>query len=162
MIPETRVENGSFPIPKLLIDKVDISLFMEEFKGFHAQFADCFSREEPRENFYQYMAGQMSQLERKSIEPIALSVESAKVRAMQYFLSDITWEEERILSRYHGMVSEDLGDSEGVLIFDEPGFVKKGNDSVGVAVLRECWKSRELPSGGLCGLCIAPRVRILG
>src|SRR3990172_4701327 len=114
MIPESCIENGSFPIPKLLIDKEDIPLFMEEFKGFHAQFADYFSREEPRENFYQYMAGQMSQLERKSIEPIALNMESGKVRAMQHFLSDIVWEEERILSRYHGMVFEDLGDAEGV------------------------------------------------
>jgi SRSO17 transposase len=133
MIPENRVYDGSFPIPKLLIAKEGINRFMEEFKGFHAQFADCFSREEPRENFYQYMAGQMSQLERKSIEPIALNVESAKVRAMQHFLSDVVWEEERILFRYHGMVSEDLGDAEGVLIFDESGFVKKGNDSVGVS-----------------------------
>ena len=133
MIPENRVENGSFPIPKLLIDKEDITLFMEEFKGFHAQFADCFSREEPRKNFQLYMAGQMSQLERKSIEPIALNVENAKVRAMQHFLSDVVWEEEMILSRYHDMVSEDLGDAEGALIFDESGFVKKGDDSVGVA-----------------------------
>ena len=133
MIPENRVYDGSFPIPKMLIDKEDIGRFIEEFKGFHAQFADCFSREEPRENFYQYMTGQMSQLERKSIESIALNVESAKVRAMQHFLSDVVWEEERILSRYHGMVSEDLGDAEGVLIFDESGFVKKGNDSVGVS-----------------------------
>src|SRR3990172_2500116 len=133
MIPENRVYDGSFPIPKLLIDKEDIGSFMEEFKGFHAQFADCFSREEPRENFYQYMAGQMSQLERKSIEPIALNMESGKVRAMQHFLSDIVWEEERILSRYHGMVFEDLGDAAGGLIFDESGFVKKGNDSVGVS-----------------------------
>ena len=133
MIPENRVENGSFPIPKLLIDKEDITIFMEEFKGFHAQFADCFSREEPRKNFQLYMAGQMSQLERKSIEPIALNVENAKVRAMQHFLSDVVWEEEMILSRYHGMVSEDLGDAEGALIFDESGFVKKGDDSVGVA-----------------------------
>ena len=133
MIPENRVCDGSFPIPKLLIDKEDIPIFMEEFKGFHAQFADCFSREEPRENFYQYMAGQMSQLERKSIEPIALNIESGKVRAMQHFLSDIIWEEERILSRYHVMVSEDLGDAEGVLIFDESGFLKKGNDSIGVS-----------------------------
>ena len=133
MVPENRVCDGSFPIPKLLIDKDDIGRFMEEFKGFHSQFADCFSREEPRENFFMYMAGQMSQLERKSIEPIALNIENAKVRAMQHFLSDVTWEEERLLSRYHGMVAEDLGDTEGVLIFDESGFVKKGNDSVGVS-----------------------------
>lgn len=133
MLPENRVENGSFPIPKLLIDKDDIPQFMEEFKGFHAQYADCFSREEPRGNFYQYMAGQMSRLERKSIEPIALNIESAKVRAMQHFLSDIDWDEEQMLSRYHDMFVEDIGDAAGVLIFDESGFVKKGNDSVGVS-----------------------------
>ena len=133
MIPESRVYDSSFPIPKLQIDKGDISGFMEELKGFHSQFADCFSREEPRENLYYYMVGQMSPLERKSIEPIALNVKSAKVRAMQHFLSDIDWDEERILSRYHGMVAEDMGDADGVVIFDESGFVKKGNDSVGVS-----------------------------
>ena len=132
MVPESRVQDGSFPIPKLLIGKEDISQFIEEFRGFHAQFADCFSREEPRENFFQYMAGQMSQLERKSIEPIAVNVEDAKVRAMQHFVSDVIWDDDRILSRYHDMVLEDLGDADGVLIFDESGFVKKGKDSVGV------------------------------
>ena len=62
MIPENRICNGSFSIPKLWIGKEDIVIFAKEFKGFHAQFADCFSREEPRESFYRYMAGQMSQL----------------------------------------------------------------------------------------------------
>ena len=133
MVPESRLQDGSFPVPKLLIGKDDITHFIEEFRGFHAQFADCFSREEPRENFVQYMAGQMSQLERKSIEPIALNVENAKVRAMQHFISNVVWDEARIISRYHGMVVEDLGDDEGVLIFDESGFVKKGRDSAGVA-----------------------------
>jgi len=133
MIPENRFHDNSFSIPKLLIEKEDINLFIEEFKGFHAQFADCFSREEPRENFYRYMSGQMSQLERKSIEPIALNMENAKVRAMQHFLSDIAWEEDMILSRYRDMVSEDMGDEDGVLIFDESSFVKKGNDSIGVS-----------------------------
>jgi hypothetical protein len=52
MISESRVSDGSIPIPKLLIDKVDISGFMKELKGFYSQFADCFSREEPRENLY--------------------------------------------------------------------------------------------------------------
>lgn len=133
MVPEDRVQDGTFPIPKLFIDKEDIDQFMEEFRGFHAQFTDCFFREEPRENFVQYMAGQMSQLERKSIEPIALNVENAKVRAMQHFISDVVWDEARIISRYHEMVAEDLGVTEGVLIFDESGFVKKGSDSAGVA-----------------------------
>lgn len=132
MVPETRTFDGSFPIPKLLIDKEDIAKFSQEFRGFHTQFADCFSREEPRASFAQYMAGQMSQLERKSIEPIALNVENATVRSMQHFISEVAWDEPRIISRYHGMVAEDLGDAEGVLIFDESGFVKKGSDSAGV------------------------------
>jgi len=133
MVPENRIQDGTFPIPKLFVGKEDIDQFIEEFRGFHAQFADCFSREEPRKNFVQYMAGQMSQLERKSIEPIAMNVENAKVRAMQHFISNVVWDEGRIISRYHDMVVEDLGDTEGVLIFDESGFVKKGSDSAGVA-----------------------------
>jgi len=55
------------------------------------------------------------------------------VRALQFFISDVAWNEKRILSKYHSMVNEDFGDSEGVLIFDESGFVKKGEDSAGVA-----------------------------
>jgi SRSO17 transposase len=31
------------------------------------------------------------------------------------------------------MVEEDMGDPEGVLIFDESGFPKKGEESIGVA-----------------------------
>ena len=40
------------------------------------------TRIEPLE-FFHYMVHQFSDLERKSIEPIALSVEDGKVRAMQ-------------------------------------------------------------------------------
>jgi len=34
---------------------------------------------------------------------------------------------------YHQLVAEELGEPDGVLMFDESGFVKKGNDSAGVA-----------------------------
>ena len=87
MVPENRIQDGIFPIPKLLIGKEDIARFIEEFRGFHAQFEDCFSREEPRESFVQYMAGQMSQLERKSIEPIALNVENCQVGVFAAYAS---------------------------------------------------------------------------
>jgi SRSO17 transposase len=79
------------------------------------------------------MVGQLSQVERKSIEPIALSVKDAKVRAMQFFVSDVAWNDEEVMSIYRSMISEDMGDPDGALIFDESGFVKKGNDSAGVA-----------------------------
>jgi SRSO17 transposase len=79
------------------------------------------------------MVGQFSELERKSIEPIALNVEDGNVRPMQRFISDAEWADDKILNKYHSLVNEDLGTSEGILIFDESGFIKKGNDSIGVS-----------------------------
>jgi SRSO17 transposase len=133
MLPECRCETDPYPIPKFDLDRKDVTDLIEELKGFHEEFRDCFSRQEPRDNFFQYMVGQLSQVERKSIEPIALSVKDAKVRAMQFFVSDVVWEDDKVISVYRSMVSEDMGDPEGALIFDESGFVKKGSDSAGVA-----------------------------
>jgi SRSO17 transposase len=121
MLAECRVQDDPYQIPKFDLNRTDLD-FMEELKGFHSEFQDCFSRQEPRDNFYQYMAGQMSPLERKSIEPIAIAVESAKVRAVQFFVSDVVWDNDKIMSKYRRMVSEDMADPEGVLIFDESGF----------------------------------------
>lgn len=133
MLPVQRIEYDLYSIPKLSIDSRDVQDFMEELKGFHEAFRDCFPRKEPRENFFQYMVGQFSTLERKSIEPMALNVEDGNVRSMQRFISDMVWDDEKILEKYHSMVTEDMGDPAGVLIFDETGFIKKGDDSIGVA-----------------------------
>lgn len=133
MLPDSRNKGDLFSIPKFTVAEKDVENFIKELSGFHEEFSDCFSRSEPRENFFQYMVGQLSELERKSIEPIALTVEDGKVRSMQRFVSDVVWDESRMLHRYRSMVNEDMGDPNGVAIFDETGFVKKGDDSVGVA-----------------------------
>ncbi len=78
------------------------------------------------------MAGQFSPIERKSIEPIAFAIEGAKVRAMQRFVSDAPWDDDKIMCKYRSFVNEDIGHPEGAIIFDETGFVKKGDDSIGV------------------------------
>jgi SRSO17 transposase len=133
MLTQQRADEATLSIPKFDIEKTEIPGFMSELKAFHGVFADCFARSELREHFFRYMVGQFSQLERKSIEPIALSVKDGKIRAMQRFVSDAVWDEDRILEKYRRMVNEDLGDEDGVLIFDESGFVKKGEDSIGVS-----------------------------
>jgi SRSO17 transposase len=79
------------------------------------------------------MVGQFSPLARKSIEPMALQVEGGKVRAMQRLVSEALWDEDAMLETYHGLVQDEMGEPDGVLIVDETGFVKKGQDSVGVA-----------------------------
>ena len=78
MLPEIRYADDPYSIPKFDMTVDDFDNIADELKEFHEQFYDCFNRTEPRENFYNYMVGQLSPLERKSIEPIALSVEMAK------------------------------------------------------------------------------------
>jgi SRSO17 transposase len=133
MLPKIRSDDYLYAIPKFDLDKGDIKDFMNELSGFHEQFADCFQRSESREHFLKYMAGQFSDLERKSIEPIALAVIDGNVRALQRFVSDAPWDEENMIRKYRSLVNEDLGSPDGALIFDETGFVKKGQDSIGVA-----------------------------
>lgn len=89
-------------------------------------------RSESRDHFYKFMAGQFSNLERKSIEPLALAIQGGNVRAMQRFVSDTPWDHTTIGFKYRSLVNDDIGNPKGAIIFDESGFVKKGDDSIGV------------------------------
>ena len=125
MLPDCWAKGDLFAIPKFEVTRKDVDGFLEELKGFHEEFRDCFSRIEPHESFFRYMVGQLSELERKSIEPIALSGKQTSVRSMQRAVSEVFWDEAKILRRHRSMVNEDMGDPNGVLIFDESGFLKK-------------------------------------
>lgn len=122
-----------FPIPKYDLNKNDIEDFEEMLKGYLSQFDEFFFRSEARKNLFKYTIGQFSELERKSIEPMALNVEEASVRGMQRFISESVWDDELIIRKHRSNVNEDMGDQNGILMFDETGFPKKGKNSVGVA-----------------------------
>jgi SRSO17 transposase len=133
MLPACRTAGEGFALPTFEVIPSDVEGFLEELWEFQSAFHDCFARSEPRAHFFDYMVGQFSKLERKSIEPMALQVEGGTIRGMQRFISDISWDEDQMVWNYHQLVADDLGDPEGVLMFDETGFVKKGQESVGVA-----------------------------
>jgi SRSO17 transposase len=133
MLPACRTADETFAIPQFALTRSDLDTFLDELRGFHTAFRACFTRQEPRDQFFHYMVGQFSALERKSIEPIALQVEGGKVRAMQRLVSEALWDEDAMLETYHGLVQDEMGEPDGVLIVDETGFAKKGHDSVGVA-----------------------------
>jgi len=133
MLPACRTSGEGFAIPTFDLVPSDVEGFMEELWEFQSAFHDCFARSEPRTHFFDYMVGQFSKLERKSIEPMALQVEGGTIRGLQRFISDVHWDEEQMRWNYHQLVADELGDPEGVLMFDETGFVKKGTDSAGVA-----------------------------
>lgn len=111
----------------------------EALVAYHAQFHDLFARREQREWSACYLRGQLSPLERKTVEPMVLALkprqtdDRAAVRAVQQFLGEGAWDDAAILARREALVAEDLGLPEGVLIADGSGFPKQGTHSVGVA-----------------------------
>jgi SRSO17 transposase len=132
MLPACRTGGEGFAIPTFDLVPSDVEGFMEELWEFQSAFHDCFARSESRAHFFDYTVGQLSKLERKSIEPMALRVEEGTIRGLQRFISDVVWDEDQMRWNYHQLVAEEMGDPDGVLMFDETGFVKKGKDSVGV------------------------------
>jgi SRSO17 transposase len=133
MLAACRTNGEGFAIPTFDLVPSDVEGFMEALWEFQSVFHDCFVRSAPRAHFFDSMVGQCSKLERKSIEPMALHVDGGTIRGLQRFISDGSWDEAQRRWNYHQLVADAMGDPEGVLMFDETGFVKKGHDSVGVA-----------------------------
>jgi SRSO17 transposase len=133
MLPACRTEGTEETRPPFTLAHGDVEGFLHELRGFQEAFRECFTRREPREHFCRDMVGQLSPLERKSIKPMALEVDGGNVRGMQRFMSDDIWDEAQMRRIYHQLVYDDMGDPAGVVIVDESGFAKKGQDSVGVA-----------------------------
>jgi SRSO17 transposase len=133
MLPRCRTAGEPFVIPPFDVQVRDVEGFMDELQAFQSIFHDCFVRSEARAHFWDYMVGQYSPLARKSIEPMALAVEGGRVRSLQRFLSETVWDEEQMRWNYHQLVADELGEPDGVLMFEESAFVKKGKDSAGVA-----------------------------
>ena len=114
----------------------DIQNLAEELVAYHEEFADLYQRREQRQWAEFYLQGQLSDLERKTVEPMVLAIkgrDANAVRAVQQFLGEGTWDDAAILARREKLVAQDIGEAEGVLICDGSGFPKKGAHSVGVA-----------------------------
>lgn len=60
---------------------------------FLQRFDDCFSRKDTRAHLSVYVNGQLSDLQRKSVEPIALAA-GVPVRTLQEYLSQHRWQED--------------------------------------------------------------------
>jgi SRSO17 transposase len=113
----------------------DIEHLVEELRAYHAIYSSLLQRREQREAAHTYLQGLLAPLPRKSIEPMVLAVEGVApkaVRAMQSFISEGTWNDERLLHQHWQEVETDLGADEGVLMVDGSDFPKQGRHSAGV------------------------------
>ena len=109
----------------------DLRACERHFQQFLDRYREGFGRRSWDEFGRQYVAGLLSSIERKSIEPIALEAGISE-RTLRYFIGEASWDDEAILREHQRHVTETLGDARGVLVLDTTGFPKKGVYSVGV------------------------------
>lgn len=100
------------------------------------RYRDCFGQDRIARHFDNYCRGLLSDLPRKSVEPIALASGTA-VRTLQEFLVTANWDHvaarDRLQRRLADAVAEFPPDPLGVVgVIDETSAVKKGDKTPGV------------------------------
>jgi SRSO17 transposase len=95
------------------------------------QFDDCFARQDTRAHLPVYIAGQLSDLPRKSVEPIAVKA-GLPPRTLQEFLSQSHWDEDMMRDRLHDLVRTRHAGTHAIGLIDETSFVKRGEKTPGV------------------------------
>jgi SRSO17 transposase len=114
----------------------EIARIGPEFSAYLGSYRDCFAQERTAMHFDNYCRGLLSDLPRKSVEPIALESGTA-VRTLQEFLTTSKWDHDRARELHQRGVGGDLGslpqDQLGrVGVIDETSGVKKGDETPGV------------------------------
>jgi SRSO17 transposase len=113
------------------MDAKELRGLLPELARFVERFADCFSDCRSREHLPVYVQGQVSDLDRKSVEPIALRSGLAP-RTLQEFLSLLSWDHVRMRDRVQEIVAAEHQGPNSVGLLDETSFVKKGTKTPGV------------------------------
>lgn len=102
-----------------------LSEFVEPFAGLLKQPAQ-------RERAAEYLGGLVSDLERKNVESIAYRLDQDR-RNLQHFIGTAQWDHQPLFLELARQVGQELGEDDGVIVFDPSAFPKQGKQSVGVA-----------------------------
>lgn len=105
---------------------------LRRLKEFVHPFAESLVCDAQRDHLEEYVAGLVSNVKRKNIESIAYLHEQDR-QPLQKFVGQNPWEWQAMLNELARQVGAELGEADGVLVFDPSGVLKQGKSSVGVA-----------------------------
>ena len=128
------------------MDAESLRSFLPELTTFLARFDDCFLDHRSRDHLPVYVSGQLSNLIRKTAEPIAKQA-GVPPRTLQQFLSGFLWNHERMRDRVQQIVASEHAGPASIGLIDETSFVKKGNKTPGVQ-RQWCGPSQALAGSG--------------
>jgi SRSO17 transposase len=105
---------------------------LPRLEAFLQPFVASLVSPEQRTNAQHYVQGLLSDLDSKDAESIAY-LHDRERQGLQKFLGQAPWEHRPLFSELARQVGAELGEPDGVLVFDPSAFPKKGTESVGVA-----------------------------
>jgi SRSO17 transposase len=99
--------------------------------AFLRPFVDALCSPQQQTNARHYVQGLLSDLDSKDAESIAY-LHDRERQGLQKFIGQVEWDHRPLLTELTRQVGEELGQADGVLVFDPSAFPKKGAESVGV------------------------------
>ncbi|HRX82028.1 MAG TPA: IS701 family transposase [Pirellulaceae bacterium] len=120
LIEECKVPSGTFAAAR------------ERLRTFLTPFLLCFCRVEQKANAEMVVSGLISDLEAKNAESISYLFELDRKR-IQQFIGESPWQDRPLRDELVRQVAVELGESDGIIVFDPSSFPKSGKLSVGVA-----------------------------
>lgn len=112
---------------------VRVREWADEVEAVGQRIGRHFARSEPRQRVVRYVRGLLSDTERKNGWQLAEHLGDPTPDGVQHLLARADWNADAVRDDLTRYVAEHLGDSAGVLVVDETGFLKKGAKSCGVA-----------------------------
>src|SRR4029453_7646001 len=92
-----------------------------------------FTRREARRRAWASIRGLLSPVERKNGWQLAEANGDATPYGVQHWLGRAVWNAEAVRDDLRAYLVEHMGDPQAILVLDETGFLKKGQQSAGVA-----------------------------
>jgi len=131
IVPGFRISE-SCPAPECNLSEPDVEEFVAELEMYFDLLAPAFCRRDQFGWSEIYLKGLLGDTQRKTSERIALDL-NENVRNLQHFIGQSPWRKEPVLVVHQRLLAETLGEVDGVMLIDESGVVKQGQNSVGVA-----------------------------
>ncbi len=115
-----------------MLDRKLVRSWTEELDAVGERIAPCFARADLRARARSYLHGLLCRAERKNGWQLAEVVGDATPYGLQHLLGRAKWDADGARDELREYVLEHLASGEAVLVVDETGFLKKGNNSAGV------------------------------
>jgi SRSO17 transposase len=104
---------------------------LSRLETFVQPFTASLAEPEQQRHTIDYLTGLVSNLKRKTGEGIAYLHDQER-QGLQKFIGLVPWSDQTLLLTLARQVGGDLGEADGVIVFDPSAFAKKGTASVGV------------------------------